>query len=335
MAKPPSGSGSAGGIAPKQMPGKTAAQNKPMVKVDSVPIIPQKELYQRLNYSYQAAIFLQSLGSSSSSNSKPTSTATCGLGSSTTGRQPDVGIKIDRKGKQKAVEFTNENKDADHAGKRFRKLARLGMRESKVMSVHNQLKLDPSFKRSICKTCSTILIPGLTSRIRNRPNRNSFSITHHTCLTCSTSLSIPAPPLPCAATGPPNLDFSHDPVEPQKSRKSIDGPIRSARRRRASKRGKSSFHELENSSASAASSQECGEAADDRRMEGHVLWKGNERVEGWGSSGHHEEFRGVETGSKAHARGRTAAAAAAAASAGGKGDEAFEDPYDEEAAMNG
>ncbi|OCF44104.1 hypothetical protein I317_02058 [Kwoniella heveanensis CBS 569] len=263
------------------MSGKLNAPGKSNARVETVPVIPQKELYQRLNYSYQAAIFLQSLGSTSACSSSTRSDTLTAV------RQADVGIKVDRKGKKKAVELVelvDVRESGNDAGNKFRKLARLGMRESRVMSVHNQLKIDASFKRSVCKACSTILIPGLTSRIRNRPNRNSFSITHHTCLTCSTSLSIPAPPLPCSSSSP-------DPAPDSPAKKSLDGPIRSARRRRASKRDKTSFHQLEKTTDAAVP----GETEGSGNMDGHVLWKGSERVKGWGSNGYHEEFRGGAT----------------------------------------
>ncbi|OCF36289.1 hypothetical protein I316_02163 [Kwoniella heveanensis BCC8398] len=190
------------------MSGKLNAPGKSNARVETVPVIPQKELYQRLNYSYQAAIFLQSLGSTSASSSSTRSDTLTAV------RQADVGIKVDRKGKKKAVELVDVRENGDDAGKRFRKLARLGMRESRVMSVHNQLKIS--------------------------------------------------------------------------AKKSLDGPIRSARRRRASKRGKTSFHQLEKTTDAAVP----GETEGSGNMDGHVLWKGSERVKGWGSNGYHEEFRG-------------------------------------------
>ncbi|WRT65790.1 uncharacterized protein IL334_002739 [Kwoniella shivajii] len=246
--------------------GKGKGQPKP----DNLPIIPQKDLFQRINFSYQAAIFLQNLGSNNVA-----SNSSSGLASSTiiNVSPPDgeVGMKVDRKGKRKAIEYTQsdqhgnrrkaergdgvaEEEEAGVTKKRFRQLARMNMREMNGMSVHNQLKLDPSLKRSLCKTCGTILIPGLTSRIRNRPNRNSFSITHHHCLTCHSSLSIPAPPIPSTS-----LDDRSAAADD-----GLDGPLRRARRRKASKRGKRIFHERE------------GDAG------GHVLWKGEQKLEGWG-----------------------------------------------------
>ncbi|OCF75104.1 hypothetical protein I204_03953 [Kwoniella mangroviensis CBS 8886] len=240
-------------------------------KQDVYPVIPQKDLFQRINFTYQASIFLQSLGSGSSA-----ATSTRGFTSGEDGLE----LKIDRKGKRKAIEnkttssphlhdleerMTNEEGQDVEKGttKKLRQLARMNIREMNGMSVHNQLKLDPSLKRSLCKTCGTILIPGLTSKIRNRPNRNSFSITHHTCLTCLSSLSIPAPPIPTSSV----QDAANSILDDEQ----LDGPVRRNRRRKASKRGKIIFHEKERSTA------------DGHTMDGgHTLWKGLDKVEGWG-----------------------------------------------------
>ncbi|WVW80257.1 hypothetical protein I302_102235 [Kwoniella bestiolae CBS 10118] len=248
---------------------KNDTKGKPTLKQDTYPIIPQKDLFQRINYTYQASIFLQSLGSSSSST-----TTSVHIGGEGAGQK--VGVRVDRKGKRKAIEspidipnrsnladqeeerWTNGEVLEEGTRRKFRQLARINVREMNHMTVHNQLKLDPSLKRSICKSCGTILIPGLTSRIRNRPNRNTFSITHHTCLTCLSSLSIPSPPIPTLSAG----DKDH-----------LDGPVRSNRRRKASRRGKPVFHERERS----------GTGGESGRMGvGHTLWKGDKRLEGWG-----------------------------------------------------
>ncbi|WVQ64996.1 uncharacterized protein L199_003166 [Kwoniella botswanensis] len=249
---------------------QTVNKGKGKAKQDSYPVIPQKDLFQRINFTYQASIFLQSLGSGSSA-----STSTQGLNSG----RGDVELKVDRKGKRKAIEheipssansydleerLLNDGQDVEKgATKKLRQLARINVREMNSMSVHNQLKLDPSLKQSLCKTCGTILIPGLTSRIRNRPNRNLISITHHTCLTCLSSLSIPSPPIPTYSI--------QDATQGALGDEQLDGPVRRNRRRKASKRGKIVFHETERSTTDG-----------DGVGGGHTLWKGDDKLEGWG-----------------------------------------------------
>jgi len=46
------------------------------------------------------------------------------------------------------------------------------------------LKLDPSIKRTICKACNAVLIPGLTSSVRIRGKRQKHLVI--TCIQCKT-----------------------------------------------------------------------------------------------------------------------------------------------------
>ncbi|WWC60425.1 uncharacterized protein I303_102997 [Kwoniella dejecticola CBS 10117] len=262
----------------------------------AMPVIPHKDLFQRINYSYQAAIFLQSLGSASVTSTSAGALSSLSSTSSKSVKRHDVGLKIDRKGKRKATEYEHDqihdleermvngsgrerksergSEEDRNMKRKLRQLARVHVREMNGMTVHNQLKLDPSLKRTLCKTCGTILIPGLTSRIRNKPNRNSFSITHHTCLTCLGSLSIPCPPMP-TSTSIPTRGLSHnhlsfsDTNDLLNNNDKLDGPVRYRRRLRAARKGKRVFHEIEHSQ----SHPEQG---------GHVLWKGDEKMESWG-----------------------------------------------------
>ncbi|OXG71348.1 ribonuclease P protein subunit RPR2 [Cryptococcus neoformans Gb118] len=225
-----------------KQPKQNSPKKQPQVpRQPAQPQILNKDLFQRINYTYQAAIYLQNLG------------IDAGPSTSTSDGDGDIQLVTDRKGKRRAVERAGDQGA-------FKKLARMGMRETKTMVVHNQLKLDPSLKRSICGVCSTVLIPGLTSRIRNRPNRNTFNKTNQTCLTCSTVLSIPSPPVAHHNNNPTESAVARDPD-------SLDGPVRAARRKKVAKRSKPAFHEYE------------------RRGEGkrgHVLWKGEEKVGRWG-----------------------------------------------------
>ncbi|KAK8861678.1 hypothetical protein IAR55_002501 [Kwoniella newhampshirensis] len=231
-------------------------------KSQQLPVIPNKDFLHRINYSYQAAIFLQNLGEVSGSGSKTKTEP-----QTTRNKSTEVRVKIDRKGKNKAVEVDVDggsvNAGDEERARAFRRLARTGMKDMRGMSVHNQLKLDPSLKRSICATCSAVLIPGLSSRIRNRPSRNTINKSNTTCLTCLTTLSIPTPPIATLS----------------RSEHGLDGPIRSAKRKKAMKRGKIAFHNVEKG--------EIGLSADDGPVvrqgeKSHVMWKGDEKVVGWG-----------------------------------------------------
>jgi hypothetical protein len=92
----------------------------------SIPHMPQKELYQRVNFAVQASTYLQSLGI-----------------------DPQAGSS-DRKGKRKAYRLDPEGEyddNAEHsvrsAGARldYTALAKGGMKITKRMIAHTQLKL--------------------------------------------------------------------------------------------------------------------------------------------------------------------------------------------------
>nr|XP_031857688.1 uncharacterized protein CI109_006914 [Kwoniella shandongensis]KAA5524760.1 hypothetical protein CI109_006914 [Kwoniella shandongensis] len=218
---------------PQASKGQAQNQNqKKNPKSQQQPVIPNKDLFHRVNFSYQAAIFLQNLGEGSGSGSNTTFNG-----------DEEVRVNRDRKGKRKAVEVEGDDRSTgpkeEGRAKAFRKLARIGMKEMKGMSVHNQLKL------------------------LDLEDAESTTITksNSTCLTCSTTLSIPTPPVAqLASTGTERLD----------------GPVRAAKRRKAMKRSKVSFDESE-------MGVDSGTAVDEKRGgKGHIMWKGEEKIIGWG-----------------------------------------------------
>ena len=130
-------------------------------------------------------------------------------------------------------------------------------------------------KRNICRTCSTVLIPGMTSRVRNRrkqrcpfarlmkeandviASRVHFNVTHTACLSCDTRRTVPCPPTSLGEEG-------------------LDGKRRAARRSKQAKRAKVPFHNREATTSSGPKTLPA--------ERGHTLWRGNDTVENWGES---------------------------------------------------
>lgn len=79
------------------------------------PPCPQKDLFQRINFSYQASVFLQHHDLAPQS----------------------VPTRIDRKGKRKAIDEVREPFETPNLSG----LARSCIKSTKRMAVHNQLKL--------------------------------------------------------------------------------------------------------------------------------------------------------------------------------------------------
>ncbi|WOO80790.1 Ribonuclease P protein component 4 [Vanrija pseudolonga] len=226
------------------------------------PPVFSKDHVERANFAIQASLFLEQLApASSSSASSPSSS---------------LRAQRDRKGKYKATEPPL----AGDAGADFPRLARAELRAMKKWTEHNQVKRDPSLKRSICAACSTLLVPGLTSRIRVKPSKTHGNVTTVTCLACSAHSAIPAPP------GVPPED-------------GVDGPVR-AKCRAKMRRVRAPFHQREMvppkaaepaaaaTAAAADGDVEMGDGAAPKaapletKPSGHTVWAGDKRVEGWG-----------------------------------------------------
>lgn len=138
--------------------------------------------------------------------------------------------------------------------------------------------------------------------------------TRITCLSCNTTVALPAPPLP-GDPGPPFLSPSDYPEPPLNgpgpgpgdgdgngrsispspirtrlaslgSALAADGPVRRARMAKVARRGKGRvpFHARE---AQVGGKEDGGAGAVEgqngaRSESGHVLWRGEERLSGWG-----------------------------------------------------
>ncbi|KAF8310059.1 RNAse P Rpr2/Rpp21/SNM1 subunit domain-containing protein [Cantharellus anzutake] len=78
----------------------------------------------------------------------------------------------------------------------FSNLARNQASILRSIGAKAQIRMDPAVKRSMCKSCNSILIPGSTcsTRIKSSPIHGNRRTT--TCLNCHTSRSIPSPPEP-------------------------------------------------------------------------------------------------------------------------------------------
>ncbi|KAH9453575.1 hypothetical protein Pst134EA_024443 [Puccinia striiformis f. sp. tritici] len=75
-------------------------------------------------------------------------------------------------------------------------LSRVLSKSMKVIAKKSVLRMDPSVKRSICRSCHLLLIPGTTSTtkiLRSSSHRHKVKTR---CLSCSHERQIPHPPKP-------------------------------------------------------------------------------------------------------------------------------------------
>ncbi|KAL7424643.1 Ribonuclease P protein subunit p21 [Cryptotrichosporon argae] len=224
---------------------KTAAP-----RTDVLPPVLNRDVLQRYNFTYQSSVYLSALGTSSA-------------GAGPSARAP-VALP------HPAAAQGRQRRAGDAPGVDFAALARGNMRASGRMINHCQVKCDPSVKRTVCKGCAAVLVPGLTSRVRVRTKHRTPTLVY-TCTTCQTSLA-----LPCPAS----------------AETAVDGP----RRRRRAKR-RVAYHEREAAVGGADGLGEAGQAEETRgrgkgkasaagaaSTAGHVLWVGNQKLVGWGQA---------------------------------------------------
>ncbi|KAG7443158.1 Rpr2-domain-containing protein [Guyanagaster necrorhizus] len=115
--------------------------------------VPNKDIIQRLNFLYQASVYLNGV----------------------TSQAPP------RRKKQKRVTTCD--------------LSRNYVSSMKTVGQKTTVKMDPSVKRTICKGCDTILVPGSTVTIRVNKSPSHGHLMVYTCTHCRTSRRIPAPPV--------------------------------------------------------------------------------------------------------------------------------------------
>jgi len=95
----------------------------------------------------------------------------------------------------------------------------------KTISRKTVVPLDPTIKRTLCKTCHTILVPGVTSHVRVKGSATHGHTVSTTCLHCKSARAIPCPPLPSKVEAPaPVGTETHEEVSPEGM--AVDSQIR-------------------------------------------------------------------------------------------------------------
>ncbi|PWZ01827.1 hypothetical protein BCV70DRAFT_215267 [Testicularia cyperi] len=69
-------------------------------------------------------------------------------------------------------------------------------RDMQSLSKKALIRMDRSLKRPTCPRCSSLAVPGLTARTRNKASGPHDHIVANTCLVCNAKRRIPAPNAP-------------------------------------------------------------------------------------------------------------------------------------------
>lgn len=75
-----------------------------------------------------------------------------------------------------------------------RSLACHYVNDIRLMARKNVLRMDPTVKRTMCRNCNALLVPGLTSKIKILPSASHVHVIRTHCLACNVARTIPCPP---------------------------------------------------------------------------------------------------------------------------------------------
>ncbi|KAL6298363.1 Rpr2-domain-containing protein [Sparassis latifolia] len=151
--------------------GKKNKDQPPNVSLGSV---TSRDIIQRINFLYQASAYLASI--SKSKNGK---------------LLLHRGSKTDER--QKGAKARHPASTAE--------LSRSYIRSMRVIGQKTTVKLDPNIKRTLCRGCNVVLIPGSTVATRVKKSSSHGHTVVYTCTACNTTRRIPAPPV-LEADGP-------------------------------------------------------------------------------------------------------------------------------------
>ncbi|KAF8274578.1 RNAse P Rpr2/Rpp21/SNM1 subunit domain-containing protein [Lactarius quietus] len=210
--------------------------------------VVNRDILQRLNFLYQASAYLDSISRQNDAHSKArvdssmdtTQEAPANASGSAISSPPTAGLP-------KAQSARRERRRK----RRVIQAADIGQGYARSMRLIGQkttVKMDPSVKRTLCKGCDTVLIPGLSATVRVNGSKNHRHLVTTSCLRCKLSRQIPAPPVL-----KPNSALHEDAVmDVDKS----SSPLKSKRRRGPSPRSPPLFE-----------------------REGHVIFRGLVQIE--------------------------------------------------------
>lgn len=74
-------------------------------------------------------------------------------------------------------------------------LARAYVRDMRAIGMKTNMRMDPAVKRTLCKGCDMVLVPGLTAQVRVNTSSNAGNVVCYTCLSCHKPRRFPAPPV--------------------------------------------------------------------------------------------------------------------------------------------
>ncbi|KAL0572066.1 hypothetical protein V5O48_009884 [Marasmius crinis-equi] len=168
--------------------------------------VANRDIIHRLNFLYQASVYLNGMDQShhsSSAQSEPEPSAS-------TSTPMNMNISEEQR-----TESRKKRRKPRKIG--IKDLARSYIDTMKVVGTKTTVRMDPSIKRTLCKGCNTVLVPGSTASVRVKSSPTHGHIITYTCLECQALRRLPAPPVdatPLESLNPRQLKKSVKPLTP-------------------------------------------------------------------------------------------------------------------------
>ncbi|GAA5910431.1 ribonuclease P Rpr2/Rpp21/SNM1 subunit [Sporobolomyces salmoneus] len=180
--------------------------------------VPSRDALQRLSYLYQASALLNNItGFEASSRPKKRRKIVTknqgeaiaqvkgGLGAQEKegDQDQDEGRKVVKRASQAqdglvdkvAVARETSASSGRPGEERLRPISRHLVRTMQDVAKKATLRMDPAVKRTVCKGCDSVLVPGISSSVRIKPSGPHAHLVVHTCANCLAQRRLPAPPL--------------------------------------------------------------------------------------------------------------------------------------------
>ncbi|KAH9083578.1 Rpr2-domain-containing protein [Lactarius deliciosus] len=184
--------------------------------------VVNRDILQRLNFLYQASTYLESISCKSDVrpevDSSTDTTEEVPAGASGSAR-PTAGLAKAQLGRMERRRKRRVIRAADIGQGYVRAMRLIGQKTT--------VKMDPTVKRTLCKGCDTVLIPGLSATVRVNGSNNHRHLVTTTCLRCKSSRRIPAPPV----LKPESAAPLHEDVRMEVDKSGGSAPRKSKRRR--------------------------------------------------------------------------------------------------------
>ncbi|KAL4251466.1 hypothetical protein ABKN59_005710 [Abortiporus biennis] len=145
--------------------------------------VTNRDIIQRMNFLYQAGALLSNIGASTSHQADGNAVHNRPLPHVADQSLPLTKREQKRSGQRRAKHPSS-----------LSDLSKSYIQTMKIVGQRTTVRMDPAVKRTLCKQCNNILMPGVTCSVRVKALSSHGNGVAYTCLSCNKIRRIPAPP---------------------------------------------------------------------------------------------------------------------------------------------